>query len=211
MVVLGSEIPYARMILARLRDTATGLREFRYWLRQAGRLLAFHVSKELAWSEKVIQTPLAEARELDLKEQPLLVNILGAGEFLVHGFLDVYPNAPLAFVAARRIEREGGVTVEFTYSRMPSSWGGITIIVDPMLATGTTVRGVAEHVLSMGSRKVVVASVISAPEGIKRVSQGLEDKMVIYTLAVDRGLNDRFFIVPGLGDAGDRSLGVVPG
>ncbi|MCE4627631.1 MAG: uracil phosphoribosyltransferase, partial [Desulfurococcales archaeon] len=136
-----------------------------------------------------------------------VVNVLGAGEFLAQGILDAYPGAPLGIVAARRVE-DGGVSVEIYYERLPKRWEGPAIIADPMLATGTTVEAVARLLLDRGASPLVIASVIAAPEGLGRLSR-LGD-ITVYTLAVDKGLNSNYFIVPGLGDAGDRGLGVTP-
>jgi uracil phosphoribosyltransferase len=208
--VLGEEIPYARWLLRILRDESTGLREFREAMRRAGFLLAVEASEELSWKPYRVRTPLGVyASELEVEANPLVVAILGAGLPMAEGVLYAYPNAPFALVAAKRIEEGGDVRVEVLYERLPSEWRGPAFIVDPMLATGLTISETAKRVKALGSNKIVVLSVITAPEGLKRVSEEVGDA-IVYTLAIDRGLNDRYFIVPGLGDAGDRGLGVTP-
>ncbi len=203
--VVGREIPAARFILRVLRDKATGSEVFRAYLRQAGRLLAFQVSKELSWKEARVETPLGEAVELEPAGPVDVIGVLGASIPMVEGFVDVLPFARVGLIAARRIEREGGVTVEISYVRLPDK---ITtaVIVDPMLATGSTAREAVKIAKERGASRVVIASVIAAEEGVRNVSDAYPD-VTIYTLALDPKLNDKFFIVPGLGDAGDRALG----
>jgi len=209
--VLGEEIPYARWLLRVLRDHSTGVAGFRDAMRKAGFLLAVEASEELSWRKATIRTPLGErAQELEPEAAPLVVAILGASLPLAEGVLEAYPGAPLGLVAARRVEEgEGSIAVEVTYRRMPERWGYDALIVDPMLATGMTLEKVIEEVEKIGAKKIVVLTVIAAPEGIRRIAERWPD-LAVYTLAIDRGLNDRFFIVPGLGDAGDRGLGVEP-
>lgn len=208
--VLGEEVPYARWLLRILRDKTTSLERFRWALRKAGTLLAMEASEELEWRSLDVQTPLeARARELEPASEPLIVGVLGASLPMVEGVLDAYPSAPLALVAARRIEEGKTVRVEVGYERLPASWRGPVMLVDPMLATGLTLSSVAKRLQNIGATKIVVLACIAAPEGIKRLAEA-SPSAVLYTLAIDKGLNDKFFIVPGLGDAGDRGLGVTP-
>ena len=209
VVVISQEHPYARLILRKLRDKTTPYPEFRVWLRRAGWLLGFAVAADLGFVEVDVETPLGVARELDLAEVPLVVNILGAGEFLVQGILDVYPDAPLAFIAAKRIEDEDKIHIKVMYERLPREWKGPAIIGDPMLATGGTISYAASRLESIGSSPIIIATVIAAPEGLRRLETEHGDNVIVYTLSVDEKLNREKFIVPGLGDAGDRSLGVV--
>jgi uracil phosphoribosyltransferase len=208
--VLGEEIPYARWLLRVLRDEATGLGKFREAMRRAGFLLAVEASEELSWRPSRIRTPLGVyATELEIELNPLVVAILGASLPMAEGVLYAYPDAPLALVAAKRVEENGDVRVEVLYKRLPSEWRGPAFIVDPMLATGMTISETAKIVKGLGADKLVVLSIIAAPEGLKRLSEEVGD-IIVYTLSIDKGLNDRYFIVPGLGDAGDRGLGVAP-
>ena len=205
--VLGESLPIARWILSNLRDKSTGLDSFRKYMSLAGTLLAREVSKELDWRPKPVETPLgAKAVELELESQPLIIGILGASLHMLEGFNRVYPGAPLGLIAAKRVE-DGGLRVEVKYERLPESWSGHAIVVDPMLATGLTIEEALRIAERIGSRRRIVASIISSVEGVERVkSMGLAD--AIYTLAVDPELDQNYFIVPGLGDAGDRSMGV---
>ena len=208
--VLTAENPLASMILAKLRDRNTGLRDFRYYMKLAGIILGVEVARFLEWSEVQVETPLGEkARELELRSQPLVISILGAAIPLVEGFLEVYPEAPVGLVAARRVEEGERLEIEVKYSRMPPRWEGASVVLDPMLATGMTISRAVEEAKNIGSSRVIVATVIAATDGLKKLAQEHPDSIVV-TLAVDPRLDDKFFIRPGLGDAGDRGLGVRP-
>lgn len=208
--VLGEELPYARWLLLKLRDRRTRPSEFRELMKAAGRLLAIMSSRELEWSREVVETPLgAQAEELELASDPLVVGVLGAALPLLDGFVDVYPQAKVGLVAARRLEDKDGVRVELYYRRLPRVHTGASVVLDPMLATGRTLDRVVEEVTSLGSSKVIIGSVIASKQGLGYILQRHPEVMV-YTLAVDPELNKSFFIVPGLGDAGDRALAVSP-
>ncbi len=208
--VLGDRLPAARWILRVLRDEATEPLVFREWMKRAGVLLGFEASRSLPWRSVRVRTPLGvEAEELEPEKPPLIVGVLGAALPLVEGFSMVYPGAPVGLVAARRIEEGDSVRVEVYYERLPESYEGPGVIVDPMLATGYTIARVAEGLTRIGARPIVVASVIASKPGVSYIaSTGMVD--AVYTLALDPLLDDRFFIVPGLGDAGDRALSVSP-
>ncbi len=208
--VIGSELPYARWLLARLRDRSTPPDEFRRLMRDAGRLIAIYSSRELEWVKVDVTTPLgAVAEELDLASPPLIVGVLGAGLPLVEGYSEVFPSSRIGLVAARRYEDPGGVRVELYYRRLPSVHNGVSVVLDPMLATGKTVSRVIDEVKRIGTGKVIVGSVIASRPGLTYLTRAHPEASV-YTLAVDTDLNSAFFIVPGLGDAGDRALAVTP-
>lgn len=208
--VLGDELPYARWLLLKLRDRRTDSPTFRYYMREAGRLLAIMSSAELEWTKESVTTPLGvQTEELNLAAPPLLVGVLGAALPLLEGFSEVYPQAPVGLVAARRLEDRDGVKVELYYRRLPRVHEGVAVVLDPMLATGRTLDRVISEVKSLGSGKVIVGSVIASKQGLSFILSRHPD-VSIYTLAVDPELNTSFFIVPGLGDAGDRGLGVSP-
>ncbi len=203
------ENPLASWILRHLRDAGTGVAAFREWSRKAGIMLAVQVARELEWRSVRVKTPLdAYAEELEPVEQPLLVAVLGAALPLLDGFLEIYREAPVGLVAARRREN-GEITVEVYYERLPAKPPRTTVIIDPMLATGKTIEAIARLVKERGSTRTVVASIIASKPGLSYLATtGLVD--AVYTLTVDEQLDHRYFIVPGLGDAGDRGLGVTP-
>lgn len=211
VVVVGRESPLARWVLAVLRDSSTGRGRFREAMEAAGSILAPYASRSLEWAPRRVKTPLGEAEELWPIEELLVVGILGAAVPLVNGFVRLLPEARIGFIAARRVEDESRVDVEVYYDRLP---GRVprhnNVVLDPMLATGTTMSAAMEILASRGARRVVVGSVIAARDGIATVEAAgdrLGVEVHVYTLGLDPGLDDRFFIVPGLGDAGDRALG----
>ncbi len=205
--VLSRETPYARLILRHLRDKNTGVAGFRFWLEKAGELLAIWIARSLSWKSVEVETPLARAEELELERPPLIISVLGAATYLSHGLTRVYPDAPLALVSAKRIEDGPNIEVKVYYKRLPQSWKGEIIAADPMLATGKTLIGILDLAKSIGASKLIVASVIAARQGLEAIEEKHPDAD-IYVLAVDPMLDENNFIVPGLGDAGDRSLGV---
>ena len=206
--IVSREIPLARHILVILRDKNTGVEEFRRYMRIAGIVLGVSISRSLSWSEKEVVTPLeAKAVELKPSRSLTIVGILGAAIPLVEGILEVYPWADVGLIAAKRREKPGGVSVEVFYARLPKSIGGEAVIVDPMLATGKTIEASISLVKSKSAGKVIVASVIASEPGIEYLSKRHKD-VEIHALAVDPRLDEKYFIVPGLGDAGDRALGV---
>ncbi len=208
--VLGEEFPLARAVLRVLRDESTGYEEFRRFMRIAGTLLALSVSRDLSWSEAKVRTPLAaEAVELEPGRPLYLVGVLGASIPLLEGFLDVYQWARIALVAARRVEEGEGVEIKVSYLRLPKAFDGDVVVVDPMLATGKTAEAAVALAKERGAGRVVVASVISSRQGVEYLLSRHRE-VAIHTLALDPELDDRYFIVPGLGDAGDRALGVSP-
>ena len=207
--VISRETPLARFVLKVLRDRETGYEEFRRYMRIAGAILAVYALREAEWRETRVVTPLnAEAVELEPAAPLYVVGVLGASIPLVEGFLSIAPWARIGLVAAKRIEEEGGpVRTEVYYVRLPSRVDGPAFVVDPMLATGGTVEAAVRILKERGAPRVTVASVIAAVPGIERLRRSHPD-VKIYTLAVDPELDSRYFIVPGLGDAGDRALGV---
>lgn len=210
VTIIGEKAPIARWILRNLRDKNTSIGSFRAWMRRAGIVLASHMSGEIQWKETRVTTPLGvEAVEYEPVAKPLLVGILGASIPLLEGFEEVYPGVPVGLVAARRIEEGDELEIKVYYDRLPSRYQGTAILVDPMLATGYTIAAVADLLSRKGVERIVAATVIASRAGISYLySRG--SIHAVYTLAIDPELNDRYFIVPGLGDAGDRSLGVVP-
>ncbi|MCE4612319.1 MAG: uracil phosphoribosyltransferase [Desulfurococcales archaeon] len=207
---MGERVPLARYVLYVLRNQKTGYPTFRRYMRLAGNILAIEISRDLEWVEEEVETPLAaKAREYRLAKQPLLVGILGASIPLLEGFLDIYGESPIGLFAARRRETGEGVEIDVFYTRLPRTIDQPVVLVDPMLATGLTMLKAVEEVEERGARRIIIASVIASREGVERIEKAYP-RVPIYSLALDPMLDDRFFIVPGLGDAGDRSLGVAP-
>jgi len=208
---LSAENPLASWILRVLRDEETPSPTFRRFLKIAGILLATEAAKFLRWRSVKVRTPLkSEVKELEPEKDPLIVAVLGAAIPLAEGMLEVFPNSPLGLVAARRIEEGEDIRVEVYYERLPRDLSDTPVIVtDPMLAIGLTLSKVIEILKERGARRILVATVIAARDGLKRIGE-LHGDVTVITLAIDPKLNSKYFIVPGLGDAGDRALGVEP-
>jgi len=207
--------PYAQMVLTRLRDKSTGQIEFRKGLVKLGRLIGFEIARHLPVSRKFVTTPLeveAEGVEIPDIDNIVLITVLRAAMPLAEGLLKIFPTARQGVVSARRVEETytGGMDfeIELTYLRIPRLNGSeIVIIADPMLATGSTMLKVVEEVYKVGKpKRLMFATVISTKQGISRVHT-VYPEIEIFTVAIDEKLNERGFIVPGLGDAGDRAFG----
>ncbi len=208
VVELAGETPLARWILRVLRDPATGPEEFRSWTARAGKLLAAFIARELEWREARVETPLgAQATELEPAKPPLLVAVLGAGLPLLQGLADMLPGSSQGFIAAKRIEEGDRIEIRIYYERLPARIDQPAVIADPMLATGKTIAAAAEILRKRGAKKIITASIIASKPGITYLqAAGTVD--AVYTLTIDPHLDHRYFIVPGLGDAGDRALAV---
>ena len=198
--------PLVQHKLSIMRDKDTSTAGFRRLLREISLLLAYEVTRDLPMTTQKIETPLTEMDAPILKGKKLvIVSILRAGNGLLEGMLDLLPSARIGHIGLYR----DPVTlkpVEY-YFKVPSDIGERpVIVVDPMLATGNSTAYAIQKLKDAGARDVRLVCLLAAPEGIRRVAQDHPD-VPIYTAAVDSHLNDHGYIVPGLGDAGDRMFG----
>ncbi|CCC81623.1 uracil phosphoribosyltransferase [Thermoproteus tenax] len=201
--------PYAQHILTRLRDANTASLEFRKGLVRLGRIVGYEIARTFPKRVVKVRTPLGEAEGLVLEDldKVVIVEVLRAAMPLVEGLLKAFPEAKIGVVAARRREEGGKIGVDVFYSRIPRVDGQVVILADPMLATGTTMAAAIGEVLKSGvPKRLITVSVISTPVGIERVLSSYPTAEV-FTVAIDEVLNSDGFIVPGLGDAGDRAFG----
>jgi len=199
--------PLAKHYLTVLRDRNTPPHVFREYLRKLGFILGYEASKHLKWSSVFVETPHARASGLKPSKPVLIVGVLGASIPLIYGMWDAMPWAGLGLVAARRVESDEEVDVEMHYYRLPEDLSDYSVVIgDPMLATGKTIAKTIDLIRRKGSREIVVASVIASRHGLEYVRRRYRD-IPIVVVEVDPILNDRFLIVPGIGDAGDRGLG----
>ena len=203
----------ATQFLYELRDVQiqTDRARFRRNVERLGQILAYEISKNLSYEAAAVNTPVAVAEVRRLARTPMLITILRAGLPFMQGFLDVFDHADAGFIGAYREEGSGEVKIKMDYAATPPVTGREVILIDPMLATGKSVIGTLTHFITNQAPTCFhVASVIAAPEGIELVekfARQLPCPLNIWTGAVDQGLNDKYFIVPGLGDAGDLSFG----
>ncbi|HJU84772.1 MAG TPA: uracil phosphoribosyltransferase [Holophagaceae bacterium] len=194
--------------LGLLRDRATPGILFRQLLEELGLLLAVEATRHLRTEPATIETPLErmEGRRLP-KLDPVLVPVLRAGLGLLNPFLQVLPTAKVGYIGLRR-DHDTLEPVSY-YRNLPPSLGQRPVILlDPMLATGGSCSEAVRELQSEGAKDILLVSLLAAPEGISRLQRehpGLQ--MVVG--AVDRQLNDKGYILPGLGDAGDRLYGTV--
>lgn len=184
---------------------------FRTNLDRIGEIMAYEISKRLQFKTIDVQTPLGTARCQDIDEQIVLATILRAGLPFHHGFLNYFDHAENAFVSAYRRYKEKGdsfdVLVEYLAS--PSIEGKTLVIVDPMLATGSSMELAYKAMLRKGNpAKIHVASVIASSQSVDYITKHFpEDKTTVWLGAVDDDVNSHSYIVPGLGDAGDLAYG----
>ncbi len=185
---------------------------FRLNLNRIGEIMAYEISKRLDYCNEQIATPLGNAVCQQLKDQVVIATILRAGLPFHHGFLNFFDRAENAFVSAYRRYREKGDQFEVVveYMATPNLDGKTLILVDPMLATGSSMELGYRALLKKGTpAKIHVCSVISSRQAIEYVCNTFPtDKTTIWTAAIDPAINSKSFIVPGLGDAGDLAYGV---
>jgi uracil phosphoribosyltransferase len=207
---LSEQNSLANQFLMELRDRSIqqDRMRFRRNLERLGEVMAYEISKRLHYTTKVVETPIAKSRINILRDQPLLVTVLRAGIPFFQGFLNFYDHADSGFIGAYRRESVREVSVKLDYITSPATGGREVILIDPMLATGKSLMDSVNNLIKRGKPEhVYIASLIAAPEGIKYLTEQMPVPYSIWTYAIDEKLNDQFYIVPGLGDAGDLSFG----
>ncbi len=204
LTVVDHPLVQHKLTLMRERDTPSAV--FRQLLREISTLLAYEVLRDLETTLKTIETPLVEMEAPVLKGKKLcFVSILRAGNGLLDGMLDLVPSARVGHIGLYR-DPETLVAIEY-YLKLPDSLEDRNVIaVDPMLATGNSSAAAVTRLKENGARRIKLACLLAAPEGVKRFHE-VHDDVPVYTAAIDSHLNDHGYIVPGLGDAGDRMYG----
>ncbi len=198
--------PLVQHKLTLMRKVETSTAEFRQLLREISQLLAFEITRDLPMTETEIQTPIQtmQAPVLDGKKLAL-ISILRAGNGLLDGVLDLIPSARVGFVGLYRDE-ETLKPVEY-YFKAPSNLENRRVIaVDPMLATGNSSVAAIDKLKEAGAKDIDFLCLLAAPEGVARMQEAHPDVRIV-TAAVDERLNENGYIIPGLGDAGDRMFG----
>jgi uracil phosphoribosyltransferase len=182
---------------------------FRKNMKRLGQLMAYEISKRLNFKDETIQTPLGKTSIQLLTKYPVLLTVMRAGLPYFDGFLDFFDQSDCGFMGAYRQENSNDVVVHLDYVATPNVNDREVIIVDPMLATGKSIVRSIQALLKYGTPShIYVASLVASPEGIHFLKENLDVPFSIYTCAVDENLNHQFYIVPGLGDAGDLSFGI---
>lgn len=200
--------PLIQHKLTLMREKSTPTAVFRQLLREISHLLAYEVTRDLPMTTREIETPLQKMDAPVLDGRKLaLVSILRAGNGLLDGMLDLIPSARVGFVGLYRDE-ETLEPVQY-YCKLPGELKErIVIAVDPMLATGNSSVAAIDLIKKAGATDVRFLCLLAAPEGVARMKEAHPDVPIV-TAALDDRLNDKGYIVPGLGDAGDRMYGTI--
>lgn len=197
--------PLVEDVLARLRDRGTPCDEFRALARRVSLLIAVEATRDLALAEAELETPLERTRVRRLAGRIVAVPVLRAGLGMLDAFLELVPSAQVGYFGLERNE-ETAIARRY-YEKVPKDLAAATVfLLDPMLATGGSAAMAVDGLRGLGARRVRLLSIVAAPEGVAHLESVLPD-VEIYTAALDRALNDRKYILPGLGDFGDRLYG----
>lgn len=198
--------PLIQHKLAMMRDKNTTVKDFRELVREISMLMAFEVTRDLPLKDVEIETPICKATMKMLKGEDIaIIPILRAGLGMVDGILELIPNAKVGHIGLFR-DPETKLPVEY-YCKLPNDIDSRQIIVvDPMLATGGSASAAIQMLKDKGAKKISLMCLIAAPEGIAVIEKDHPD-VDIFAAAKDECLNDHAYIVPGLGDAGDRLFG----
>lgn len=193
--------PLIRDRISRLREKDSIPALFRRSLNDIALALAYEISAELPTKAVQVTTPLEEAEGLEIcDDQLLLISILRAGNGLLNQFLNVYERAKVGFIG---LERQHDLKIKQYYCKIPKTNSPYILILDPMLASGHSALAAIELLSPLKPQKIIYCCLLAAPEGIKKIHQSFPDTL-IYTACLDRELNEHGYILPGLGDAGDR-------
>jgi len=203
--VFESKHPLVLHKLSRLRDVNTNPKKFRELVQEIAALLVYEATADLAITQREVQTPLAMMTGHELKEKVGLVPILRAGLGMVEGIWELMPSAEVWHIGLYRDEKTLR-PVEY-YNKLPlEPTVSVCLILDPMLATGGSATATVDVLKRWGVKKIKFVGLIGAPEGIAHMQHEHPD-VPIYLAAIDDHLNEKGYIVPGLGDAGDRQFG----
>lgn len=199
--------PCVQHKLAIIRDVNTGHKRFRELATEITKFICYEALKNIKTREVVVQTPVAEATCRKIDTDLVVVPILRAGVGMLEGILELVPTARVGFVGLYRDE-ETKLPVTYYERFPPQIKGGTCIIIDPMIATGGSTVAAIEKLKDKGADDIVVICIVTCPEGIALVEAEHPD-VPIYAAAIDEKLNEKKYIVPGLGDAGDRLFGTT--
>lgn len=199
------EHPLITHKLANMRKKDTSTKDFRQNLDEIAGLMAYEITRDVPTKEVLIDTPMGECRTFELAKDIVLVPILRAGLGMVNGICDLVPTVKVAHVGLYRDEET--LEPHEYFAKYPKNMeDAVVMIVDPMLATGGSANAAITMVKRQGAKNIRLVCLVGAPEGVKAVSEAHPD-VDIYLAALDEKLNEQGYIVPGLGDAGDRIFG----
>jgi len=200
-----SEHPLIQHKMAILRNKDTGTKEFRELVNEITLLLTYEATRNLKLQDVTVETPVAEAQCRMVCEDVVIVPVLRAGTGMLDGIQTLLPTSKVGHIGLYR-DPSTLSPVEY-YCKVPKETSnGKVFLIDPMLATGGTAKAAIEFLRERGAKEITMICIIAAPEGVRAVQKKYDD-VDIYAAAYDKMLNDDGYIVPGLGDAGDRIFG----
>lgn len=204
--------PLAHHYLSILREKKTSKTEFKTALDKISYILAVEAYSDLGLSNKEVNTPFKKINGKKVRNKIVILPILRAGLGMTEGFIDLYPDAVVSHMGIYRDEASlMPVHYYFRFPKLKNKKNASVFILDPMIATGGSVMFTVEYLLNMEIENIKVVSLLCAPEGIKAIDQRFNKKekrnIRIITCDIDEKLNDKGYIIPGLGDAGDRMFG----
>lgn len=199
------EHPVVQHKLAIIRDVETGHKRFRELATEITEFICYEALQNVRTKEIEVQTPVGIAKCHKIDTDLVVIPILRAGVGMLEGILELIPTARVGFVGLYRDE-ETKLPVTYYERYPPQIKGGTCIIIDPMIATGGSTAAAIDQLKEHGADNIVVICIVTCPEGIKLVEEAHPD-VPIYAAAIDTELNEKKYIVPGLGDAGDRLFG----
>lgn len=213
MFVLDKQNSIALEFLSEVRDihTQNDRLRFRKNFERLGEIMAYEISKSLDFKEIKISTPLAETNGKILNDSPVLISVLRAAIPFYQGFLNYFDRSDSGFVGAYRkpeSHKEKEVEIDFLYQAAPHLEDKEVILIDPMLATGKSFVKTIDNLLRNGTPRLIhIACVIASPEGVSYIQNHVNVPVKLWIGALDEKLDENFYIVPGLGDAGDLCFG----
>ncbi len=201
------EHPLIKKDMTILRNKTTDHNNFRMALKRISAILAFEISKDFQLLENEVETPLEFTKGYSLKQSIVLVPVLRAGLSMVNSFLDIIPEAKVGHIGIQRNE-ETLEPIDYYYKTPKNLDKSKVVLLDPMLATGGSGSAALTFLKNRGANDLSFACLVAAPQGIERIQKDHPD-VKIFTAVLDRTLNERGYILPGLGDAGDRTFGTL--
>lgn len=204
MVILVQH-PLIQHKLSLLRNRETGTKDFRETLEEVAGLMAYEITRDLPVEEVTVETPLQPCRARQLARQIVLIPVLRAGLGMVDGISHLIPTAKVGHLGMYRDHRT--LQPKRYYAKFPEGLPDADVLLlDPMLATGGSASAAIDQLKSEGATHIRLVCIVGAPEGVDRIEKDHPD-VPVYLAALDQGLNESGYILPGLGDAGDRLFG----
>lgn len=197
--------PLIKDKLTNIRKKETNTKDFYSNVQEIGSLMAYEIARDFPLRDIEIETPICKTVQKELAKEIVIVPILRAGLGMVDGIRDIIPNAKVGFIGLYRDEKT--LEPHEYYAKFPEEiTSSIVLLVDPMLATGGSAIAACDMLKKRGVHNIKYVGLVAAPEGVKALSEAHPD-IDIYTAALDEKLNEKGYIVPGLGDCGDRLFG----